>query len=83
MSTQHDLESLEAAMPMWLLEYLLLNQIQPTAPLAKMSFVLMPWNKDPDVEPLPELLNTYVPFHSSLHLVHAQPPTFLVALNPS
>ncbi|KAF8178063.1 hypothetical protein BJ912DRAFT_670273 [Pholiota molesta] len=58
MSTQYDLESLEAAMPMWLLEYLLLNQIPPAAPLAKMSFVLMPWNKDPDVEPLPELLNT-------------------------
>ncbi|KAF9476316.1 WD40 repeat-like protein [Pholiota conissans] len=58
MSTQYDMESLEAAMPMWLLEYLLMNQTPATAPLVKMSFVLMPWNKDPDVEPLPELLNT-------------------------
>ena len=56
--TQQDLEALEAAMPMWLLEYLLLNQIPASAPLPKVSFVLIPWNKDPDVEPLPELLNT-------------------------
>ena len=45
---------------MWLAEYLLLNQIPPLAPLAKLSFTLLPWNKDPDVEPLPELLNAYV-----------------------
>lgn len=45
---------------MWLAEYLLLNQTPPLAPLTKLSFTLLPWNKDPDVEPLPELLNAYV-----------------------
>lgn len=55
---QKDVDALEAAMPMWLVEYLLLNQVPPSVPLAKLSFVLMPWNKDPDVEPLPEMLNT-------------------------
>ena len=29
-------------------------------PLTKLSFTLLPWNKDPDAEPLPELLNVYV-----------------------
>ena len=47
-------------MPLWLAEYLLLNKLPPAAPLAKLSFILLPWNKDPEVEPLPELLNTYV-----------------------
>ncbi|KAJ3500729.1 hypothetical protein NLJ89_g9660 [Agrocybe chaxingu] len=57
-NTHNDVEALEEAMPMWLVEYLLTNQIPPSVPLAKISFVLVPWNKDPDVEPLPELLNT-------------------------
>ncbi|KIM37415.1 hypothetical protein M413DRAFT_274108 [Hebeloma cylindrosporum] len=57
-NTQNDVDALELTIPMWLAEYLLLNQIPASAPLAKLSFVLMPWNKDPDVEPLPELLNT-------------------------
>ncbi|KAF8152379.1 hypothetical protein B0H34DRAFT_724941 [Crassisporium funariophilum] len=57
-NTHNDINALEAAMPLWLVEYILLNQTPPIAPLAKLSFVLMPWNKDPDVEPLPELLNT-------------------------
>jgi len=47
-------------MPMWLAECLLLNQTPAMPMLAKVSFVLLPWNKDPDAEPLPELLNTYV-----------------------
>ena len=57
-----DVEALEATMPMWLVEYLLLGQVPGGAPgaPAKVSFVLMPWNKDPDGEMLPELLNTYV-----------------------
>lgn len=59
-TTHNDIDALEQAMPMWLAEYLFLNQTPPLAPLAKLSFVLMPWNKDPDVEPLPELLNAYV-----------------------
>ncbi|KAF8901320.1 hypothetical protein CPB84DRAFT_1747077 [Gymnopilus junonius] len=53
-----DVQMLEETMPLWLAEYLLLNRTPPVVPLAKLSFVLMPWNKDPDVEPLPELLNT-------------------------
>ncbi|KAF9522883.1 hypothetical protein CPB83DRAFT_776377 [Crepidotus variabilis] len=56
--THHDTDALETAMPMWLVEYLLLNQIPPPAAPIKVSFVLVPWNKDPDAEPLPELLNT-------------------------
>jgi len=43
---------------MWLLEYLLTSKAPPI-PVNKLSFVLLPWpNKDPDQEPLPELLNT-------------------------
>lgn len=57
-TTHLDVQALEETMPMWLVEYLLLNKVPPSVPLAKISFVLMPWNRDPDVEPLPELLNT-------------------------
>lgn len=57
-SMHQDVAALEDAMPMWLAEYLLLNKIPPLTPLTKLSFVLLPWSKDPDVEPLPELLNT-------------------------
>ncbi|KAF5335676.1 hypothetical protein D9611_009691 [Ephemerocybe angulata] len=57
-SIHHDTAALEEVMPMWLAEYLLLSKVPPSAPLAKFSFILLPWNKDPDVEPLPELLNT-------------------------
>jgi WD repeat-containing protein 48 len=49
---------LEEAMPLWLVEYLLLNQTPTMATPPKMSFVLVPWNKDPGIERLPELLNT-------------------------
>ena len=59
-TTHNDIDALEKAIPMWLAEYLLLNQTPPLAPLTKLSFTLLPWNKDPDVEPLPELLNAYV-----------------------
>ena len=59
----HDnIEALENAMPLWLAEYLLLNQSPVMPPPIKVSFVLVPWNKDQDAEPLPELLNTYA-FH--------------------
>lgn len=57
-STRADVQALEEAMPMWLLECLLLDKT-PLLPQAKLSFILLPWNKDPDVEPLPELLNTF------------------------
>lgn len=45
-------------MPLWLVEYLLLNQTPTVATPPKISFVLVPWNKDPGIERLPELLNT-------------------------
>jgi len=56
-TTYNDIDALENGIPMWLAEFLLLNQTPPFAPLTKLSFTLLPWNKDPDVEPLPELLN--------------------------
>ena len=62
--TMHsDVEALEQSMPIWLMDYLLLNKLPAsnngaTAGLPKISFVLVPWNKDPGAEPLPELLNT-------------------------
>jgi WD repeat-containing protein 48 len=56
--TKYDVQILEEAMPMWLIEYLLMNKIPPPSPPIKISFVLMPWpTKDPE-ERLPELLNT-------------------------
>jgi WD repeat-containing protein 48 len=51
-------QALEEAMPMWLIEYLLMNRMPPIPAPIKISFVLMPWpTKDPE-ERLPELLNT-------------------------
>ena len=58
-NTGHDVHLLEEAMPLWLMEYLLLNKIpgngvQPV----KVSFILLPWpSKDGEGEQLPELLN--------------------------
>lgn len=59
-TTHNDIDALEEAIPMWLAEYLLLNQTPSLVPLAKLSFALLPWNKDHDVELLPELLTAYV-----------------------
>ncbi|THU80037.1 WD40 repeat-like protein [Dendrothele bispora CBS 962.96] len=57
-STGHDFFSLEEAMPMWLIEYLLTNKTTAMPPLVKISFILLPYpSKDPDREQLPELLN--------------------------
>ncbi|KAF9466659.1 hypothetical protein BDZ94DRAFT_1186716 [Collybia nuda] len=57
-STKNDVQALEEAMPMWLIEYLLMDKSPPTPALAKISFVLLPWpTKDPK-DQLPELLNT-------------------------
>ncbi|KAI0347571.1 WD40 repeat-like protein [Trametopsis cervina] len=57
-STGHDARLLEDAMPLWLLEYLLINKI-PVPPAVKISFVLLPWRSDnPNEKSLPELLNT-------------------------
>jgi WD repeat-containing protein 48 len=59
-STGHDMGTLEDVLPLWLLEYLLMNKA-PLVPIIKIGFVLLPWpNKDPDGEQLPELLNTSV-----------------------
>ena len=64
--TSFDLRSLEDSMPFWLVSYLLLNKTPTAPPVSKLSFVLLPWvSKDPEVEMLPELLNTYV--SASLH----------------
>lgn len=59
-ATWADIYALEESMPLWLLEYVLLNKaVVPHA--SKISFVLLPWlNPDPDGEKLPELLNVYV-----------------------
>ena len=65
-TTNHDVKILEEAIPMWLAEYLLLNKLPPITPLAKLSFVLLPWNKEKDAEPLPEVLNSYVASHNTL-----------------
>ena len=65
-STSHDVRLLEDSMPLWLLSYLLQNRTPTMPQVSKVSFVLLPWvSKDPDVETLPELLNTYV---STSHL---------------
>lgn len=66
-STGQDVRVLEDVMPMWLLEYLLLNKV-PDIPLTKLSFVLLPWVKDPAVEQLPELLNPCVSLRLSFVL---------------
>lgn len=77
-STGHDLSALEEAMPMWLLEYLLVNKIAPIQTV-KISFVLLPFpSKGPHEEQLPELLNTYVPTCLPERLLRS-----LAALNPN
>ncbi|KAK2467551.1 hypothetical protein APHAL10511_000406 [Amanita phalloides] len=58
-TTSYDLRSLEECMPLWLAAYLLQNKMPTAPPVSKVSFVLLPWvSKDPDMEILPELLNT-------------------------
>ncbi len=60
-STSYDVRLLEDSMPLWLLSYLLQNKTPTMPQVSKVSFVLLPWvSKDPEVETLPELLNTYV-----------------------
>ena len=60
--TGRDVNTLGEAMPLWLLEYLLTNKVQPI-PVTKISFVLLPYPGKDGAETLPELLNTYVKFH--------------------
>jgi WD repeat-containing protein 48 len=51
-----DLRALEETMPMWLLEYLLVNKF-PALKNIKLSFHMLPWpSKNPN-ETLPLLLN--------------------------
>ncbi|KAK7012216.1 WD-repeats-region domain-containing protein [Favolaschia claudopus] len=57
-STAADIHSLESAMPMWLIEYLLLHHLPTPPPQVKISFVLLPWTGKDNEESLPELLNT-------------------------
>jgi hypothetical protein len=59
-SLGHDMRVLEEMLPMWLLEYLLMNK-PPPVPVVKLSFVLLPWpSRSPDEEQLPELLDVSV-----------------------
>ncbi|EIN04141.1 WD40 repeat-like protein [Punctularia strigosozonata HHB-11173 SS5] len=51
-----DVPALEAAAPMWLAEYLLLNKVPPI-PVLKVGFVLLPYQSREPAERLPELLN--------------------------
>jgi WD repeat-containing protein 48 len=56
--TKHDVQILEEVVPMWLIQYLLMNKMLALSASIELSFVLMPWpTKDPE-ERLPELLNT-------------------------
>ncbi|KAJ7224291.1 hypothetical protein GGX14DRAFT_424983, partial [Mycena pura] len=58
-STGTDTHALEEAMPLWLIEYLLLHRMPSTPPQIKLSFILLPWvDKDNIEDQLPELLNT-------------------------
>ncbi|KAJ7446692.1 hypothetical protein FB451DRAFT_1536921, partial [Mycena latifolia] len=57
-STAADTHALEEAMPLWLVEYLLLNHMPSAPPQVKISFVLLPWVGRDGEETLPELLNT-------------------------
>lgn len=56
-TTGQDARTLEGAMPMWLLEYLLTNKVPPV-PLIKIGFVLLPYPTRRGEEQLPDLLNT-------------------------
>jgi len=60
-SVRYDVQALEKAMPLWLLEYLLLNKLPPPPPPPpKMTFMLIPWPAKDGEEALPELLNECV-----------------------
>lgn len=60
-SVRHDVQALEKAMPLWLLEYLLLNKLPPPPPPhPKLTFMLVPWPAKDAEEALPELLNECV-----------------------
>jgi WD repeat-containing protein 48 len=56
--THEDWRELEQAMPMWLLEYLLMNRIT-VPPVVKIGFLLLPWRETGGraKDQLPELLN--------------------------
>ncbi|KAG6833152.1 hypothetical protein H0H87_010539 [Tephrocybe sp. NHM501043] len=58
-STKYDVSVLEEVMPLWLMEYLLLNKTPVLPPHQKISFVLLPWPMPNGEDQLPELLNTY------------------------
>jgi WD repeat-containing protein 48 len=54
---QVDLRVMEEAMPMWLLEYLLMNRFPVLSP-TKISFIMLPWPTNDPEQQLPELLNS-------------------------
>ncbi|KAF8063588.1 hypothetical protein FPV67DRAFT_1701521 [Lyophyllum atratum] len=57
-SMKQDVRVLEEVMPLWLMEYLLLNKLPPIPAHPKISFVLLPWPTPDPADQLPELLNT-------------------------
>jgi WD repeat-containing protein 48 len=61
-----DARTLEGAMPMWLLEYLLINRVPPL-PILKVGFVLYPYPARKGEEQLPDLLNTWVTLRGPLY----------------
>ena len=56
-NTGRDTRILEGAMPMWLLDYLLINRVPPV-PVIKVGFVLHPYPVRRGEDQLPDLLNT-------------------------
>lgn len=56
-TTGLDVRALEGSMPMWLLEYLLINRVPPL-PIIKLGFILLPYPARKGEEQLPDLLNT-------------------------
>jgi WD repeat-containing protein 48 len=55
--TGEDLDALEQELPSWLADFLLVNKVPPV-PVAKISFVLLPYPARDGQDQLPELLNT-------------------------
>ena len=69
-ATYNDMDPFEKGISIWYAEFLLLNQTPLSfPPLTKLSFTLLSWTKNPDVEPLPDFSNVYVaPFVLNLKI---------------
>ena len=69
-ATYNDIDPYEKGVPIWYAEFLLFNQTPLSfAPFTILSFTLLSWTKNPDVEPLPDFSNVYVaPFVLNLKI---------------